>query len=68
MGDRRKPVAHSLMEDGGPQSRPEGMGDDERTPDDPELEETEEPAGDDEDGDVEAHSRPLPPPRPMNGL
>lgn len=66
MGDRRKPVAHSLMEDGGRRSRPEGMGDDERTPEDPELEETEEPAGDDDD--VEVHSRPLPPPRPVNGL
>jgi hypothetical protein len=39
---------------------------DERTPDEPELEEAEEPV--DEDDDVEAHSRPLPPPRPMNGL
>ena len=44
------------------------MGDDERTPDDdPELEETKDPAGENDD-DVEAHSRPLPPPRPMNGL
>ncbi len=42
------------------------MGDDERTADDPELEESEDAAG--EDDDVEAHSRPLPPPRPMNGL
>ena len=41
------------------------MGDDERTPDDAELEPTEDA---DEDDDVEAHSRPLPPPRPMNGL
>jgi hypothetical protein len=44
---------------------PQDLGDDERTPDDPELEETQEPAG--EDDDVQAHSRPLPP-RPMNGL
>jgi hypothetical protein len=44
--------------------RPEDMSDDERTPDGAELEER---AEDDED-DVEAHSLPLPPPRPMNGL
>jgi hypothetical protein len=57
---------HSSMEEEGPRVRLEDMGDDERTPDDPELEETQEPAG--EDDDVQAHSRPLPPPRPMNGL
>ena len=48
------------------------MGDDDRTPDDAEFEDTDleqaEDAAADEDADVEAHSRPLPPPRPMNGL
>ena len=53
------------MEDNGPRYRLEGMSDDERTPDDAELEQTEDAA--DEDDDVEAHSLPLPPPRPMNG-
>ena len=54
------------MEDNGPRYRLEDMSDDERTPDDAELEQTEDAA--DEDDDVEAHSLPLPPPRPMNGL
>jgi len=40
------------------------MSDDERTPDEAEPEEH---AEDDED-DVEAHSLPQPPPRPVNGL
>jgi hypothetical protein len=53
------------MEDDAPQYRLEDMSD-ERTPDDAELEQTED--GTDEDDDVEAHSLPLPPPRPMNGL
>jgi len=43
------------------------MSDDERTPDDDELEQTED-AADEDDDDFEAHSLPLPPPRPMNGL
>jgi hypothetical protein len=66
MGGRCKPAAHSLTEDNGPRYRLEDMSDDERTPDDAELEQTEDAA--DEDDDVEAHSLPLPPPRPMNGL
>ncbi|MFL5953255.1 MAG: hypothetical protein ACJ76I_04000 [Gaiellaceae bacterium] len=40
------------------------MSDDERTPDDAEFEQR---ADDDED-DVEAHTLPLPPPRPINSL
>ena len=66
MGGPRKSAAHSLMEDDAPRYRLEDMSDDERTPDDAELEQTEDAA--DEDDDVEAHSLPLPPPRPMNGL
>lgn len=54
------------MEDDGPQSRLESMSDEERTPDDAELEQTEDAAAGGDD--VEAHARPLPPPRPMNGL
>lgn len=54
------------MEDNGPRYRLEDMSDDERTPDDAELEQAENAP--DEDDDVEAHSLPLPPPRPMNGL
>jgi hypothetical protein len=66
MGGRRARAAHFLMEDNGPRYRLEDMSDDERTPDDAELDQTEDAA--DEDDDVEAHSLPLPPPRPMNGL
>jgi hypothetical protein len=54
------------MEDSESRYRPGDMSDDERTPDDEELEQAEDAA--DEDDDVEAHSLPLPPPRPMNGL
>ena len=54
------------MEDDGFQSRLEDMGDDERTPDEAELEQTEDAS--DGDDDVQAHGLPLPPPRPMNGL
>jgi hypothetical protein len=56
------------MEDGGLQSRLESMSDEERTPDDAELEQTEDAGDGDGDDEVEAHARPLPPPRPMNGL
>ncbi|MFL5964250.1 MAG: hypothetical protein ACJ757_15305 [Gaiellaceae bacterium] len=42
------------------------MSDDERTPDEAEPEQQLEVA--DEDDDVEAHSLPLAPPRPMNSL
>ena len=44
--------------------RHEGMSDDQRKPDEAQPEER---AEDDED-DVEAHSLPQPPPRPMNSL
>jgi hypothetical protein len=46
------------------------MSDDDRTPDDAELDQAEaEDEDEDEDAEVAAHSRPsLPPPRPMNGL
>jgi hypothetical protein len=64
VGGRREPAAHSLIEENGPRYRLEGMSDDEQTPDDAELEQAE----DADDDDVEAHSLPLPPPRPMNGL
>jgi hypothetical protein len=42
------------------------MGDEEREPrtDDPE----ERPGDDADEDDVDAHSQPLPPPRPINGL
>jgi len=54
------------MEDNRPRYRLEDMSDDERTPDDAELEQAEDAS--DEDDNVEAHSLPLPPPRPMNSL
>lgn len=66
MGGRCKPATHSLMEENRPRYRLADMSDDKRTPDDAELEQVEDAA--DEDDDVEAHSLPLPPPRPMNGL
>jgi hypothetical protein len=45
--------------------RPEDMSDDTREPDEAEPVERTDDDGDD---DVEAHSLPLPPPRPMNSL
>jgi hypothetical protein len=61
-GDR---AARSLgREETGLEHRQGNMSDDERTPDEAEPEER---AEDDED-DVEAHSLPQPPPRPMNSL
>jgi hypothetical protein len=46
--------------------RPEDMSDDTREADEAQPEERAEDDGDEDD--VEAHSRPLPPPRPMNSL
>jgi hypothetical protein len=64
-GDR---AARSLaMEESGPGRRQGDMSDDEREPDEAEPEEPAEDDGDDGD-DVEAHVRPQPPPRSMNGL
>ena len=67
MGGRREPATHSLREEERPEYRLEDMGDDERAADDADAE-LEQDADADGADDVEAHSLPLPPPRPMNGL